>query len=234
MTINPSTERARRSRRFRGLVAGAAGLSLLLGGSTFAMWHDSTTGNFGTIKHGALRIVGPTTEEAAKARAFDTRQTKPGDQTRTAVANPNAKFIWWDEFEAVPGDVIEIDQKIWVTAYGDNMRFKFTGAAAEEITDDAWSLDISVWKGNAQQGESITVNSFNTTPTEISDVLMPTTGLYDEYTIVVIATLNSKLGERTQAADGVQADETGTERQGDSLNLPVFTIGVQQVDLPSA
>ncbi|MDR2252900.1 MAG: SipW-dependent-type signal peptide-containing protein, partial [Bifidobacteriaceae bacterium] len=56
MTINPQTDRERRSRRFKGLVAGAAGVALLLGGSTFAYWSDSTQETVGTITNGVLSV----------------------------------------------------------------------------------------------------------------------------------------------------------------------------------
>ncbi|MDR2381262.1 MAG: alternate-type signal peptide domain-containing protein, partial [Bifidobacteriaceae bacterium] len=137
MTINPRNEGERRSRRFKGLVAGAAGVALLLGGSTFALWHDSISASFDDVKHGTLTIAA----SQVGAKAYDARNTQAESD---ALANENAKEITLSSFLAVPGDKLELDVPVEISASGDNMKYDLDLAVNSETSvDKHWKVQVS-------------------------------------------------------------------------------------------
>ncbi|TNC19757.1 alternate-type signal peptide domain-containing protein [Georgenia sp. 311] len=94
------------SRTTTGLVAGAAGAALLVGGGTFALWSDSATVDGGTITSGTLdvELVGTPQWQDVSADRAD---------------SPHA--IDLETFRIVPGDTIEGRYGIDAALEGDNM-----------------------------------------------------------------------------------------------------------------
>ena len=94
------------SRTTTGLVAGAAGAALLVGGGTFALWSDSAAVDGGTITSGNLdvELVG-----------------EPQWQDVSADRADNPHVIDLETFRIVPGDTIEGRYGIDAALEGDNM-----------------------------------------------------------------------------------------------------------------
>lgn len=91
----------------KGLIAGIAGIALLTGGSTFALWSDSATVAGGTITNGNLDIAAlgtPTWQDVS-----DDREDGPHDIIDIA------------EWRMVPGDVAEGTYSFEVALEGDNL-----------------------------------------------------------------------------------------------------------------
>ncbi|MDR1442716.1 MAG: alternate-type signal peptide domain-containing protein [Bifidobacteriaceae bacterium] len=208
MTITPQTERERRSRRLKGLVAGAAGIALLLGGSTFAMWSDSATGTAKDVNHGTLDLTG------GDVTAFDLRATG----SDKAVSKDNVKKIDLDEFLAVPGDELEISVPVVIDAKGDNMKFDLTLAVASAVTDADWDVKVAVYKGAAMQGSQIDLTTFTaSTPVKLNSAALDGAAGGTNYSVVIIAKLPDTL--------------SGQQRINSKLDLSDFTVAVQQVGL---
>jgi alternate signal-mediated exported protein len=213
MTINPTTERERRSRRLKGLVAGAAGIALLLGGSTFAMWSDSDTDTAGTIKHGTLDVTGNGT-----VTAYDLRVAGAAK----AVTKENVtKIADLGKYLAVPGDQIEVGMPVTVTATGDNMEFNMTLAVSAAISDSDWTLTAKVYKDGAEVA-SKNLQEFGTAPVQINTVPLKASSASSTFDVVVLASLRSDLGE---GGDDPQLRINGSVALGD------LTVGVQQVTI---
>jgi alternate signal-mediated exported protein len=93
-----------------GTVAGAAGIALLLGGGTFALWNTSATVAAGTVTSGNL--------------AIDTTSFTPTWQDVSIDKTPTT--ITTSSFLLVPGDTIKLTQHVHVTATGTNLNAKLT------------------------------------------------------------------------------------------------------------
>ena len=96
----------------KGIVAGALGLSLLIGGGTFAVWYDSQSVTTGSVNSGSL--------------AF-----KIGTQTWKSGATP----ISIDAYKVVPGDVLTLTSNIAITAQGTNLKATLNANTAGLIGD---------------------------------------------------------------------------------------------------
>ena len=105
----------------KGAIAGAAGLTLLMGGAgTFALWNADAAVSGGTIVAGDLTI-------AAQAGAW-----KNGQKTIDTIK----------DYRIVPGETLTYTQDLLVTATGDNIQAKaalgdasFTAATAATNAD---------------------------------------------------------------------------------------------------
>lgn len=87
-----------------GIIAGAAGILLLAGGSTYALWSDSGTVNGGSITTGNLDV-------------------EVGAGVWQDVSDPNAiTGVTLADFTMVPGDTLQLTQPVTITATGDNIR----------------------------------------------------------------------------------------------------------------
>ena len=112
----------------KGAIAGAAGLTLLLGGgTTFALWNSSAEVAGGTITAGNL-VVSVATDATTGAEAAGTWIVKDGTQAGTAIPVLS-------EFAASPGDVLVYTKKMHVLAEGDNL--------VAELTLDAGSINAT-------------------------------------------------------------------------------------------
>ncbi|MDR1187568.1 MAG: SipW-dependent-type signal peptide-containing protein [Bifidobacteriaceae bacterium] len=148
-------ERERRSRRFKGLVAGVTGLALLMGGSTYALWSDSSSANVEPVQHGTLDIEG-----SLAPVVYDVRVAKgPSDPDNSPWINglggkKNRKVITdLSKFYAVPGDNLEINIPVDVTAIGDNMKYELwldDGGKDGQNTfqDSDWIFLVYVFRGD--------------------------------------------------------------------------------------
>ncbi|MBF4633516.1 alternate-type signal peptide domain-containing protein [Agreia pratensis] len=92
----------------KGTIAGAAGITLLLGGaSTFALWNDSASASGGTIVAGDLAVAS-------------------GSTAPTWSINGGTPQADLTGFVAVPGDVITYTKVMSITAKGDALRANLT------------------------------------------------------------------------------------------------------------
>jgi spore coat-associated protein N len=86
------------------IAAGAAGILLLGGAGTFALWSDTDNVNAGTVSTGVLNL---TLDSADNAK-----------WTETATPNTEINLA---TFEIVPGDSLTYTTTVSVTATGDNL-----------------------------------------------------------------------------------------------------------------
>ena len=107
----------------KGAIAGAAGLTLLLGGgTTFALWNSSAEVAGGTIEAGNLVV--------SVARDATTGKEVAGTWT-----DQNDVALDLDGFRAAPGDTLTYTKKMHVLAEGDNL--------VAELTLDPGSIDAT-------------------------------------------------------------------------------------------
>jgi alternate signal-mediated exported protein len=113
-----------------------------MGGSTFAMWSANETVGSHTINHGELSMA-----TSGDAVAYDLRGT--GDETITGA---DGEEITLADFKAVPGDQLEIDLPVSLTAVGDNMRYQlYLKATSTDVTVDAhWKFSVLLVDANDQ------------------------------------------------------------------------------------
>ena len=107
-------------------IAGAAGLTLLLGGAgTFALWNSSATLSGGTITAGTLSVV--------DSGATGTWSVNGGTVKTTLVG-----------YKAVPGDVLVYTKTMSIVATGDNLTAKLDLTAASISPSTASSADVAL------------------------------------------------------------------------------------------
>ncbi|WP_104127164.1 alternate-type signal peptide domain-containing protein [Cryobacterium sp. Y57] len=96
----------------KAAIAGAAGLTLLLGGgTTFALWNSSAAVSGGTIIAGNL-VVTPTVSNGVEVAGIWSVKDETAEGTEIPVlAN----------FKASPGDVLVYTKSMHITASGDNL-----------------------------------------------------------------------------------------------------------------
>ncbi|MCC2312654.1 alternate-type signal peptide domain-containing protein [Cellulomonas xiejunii] len=90
----------------KGIIAGVAGIALLSGGSTFALWSAQDTVEGGTIVNGDLNVV------ADESLSWIDASAPRGDANHA---------IDLDTWRMVPGDVAKGTQTVDVTLVGDNL-----------------------------------------------------------------------------------------------------------------
>lgn len=121
----------------KGFVAGAAGVGLLLGASTFALWSDSDSASGGTITSGNLNV-----------NVHDNPQWED-------VSGNDSTPINLSDFRIVPGDTLQGRYFLDVELEGDNME---AGLSLENSTLDeaiANGLDVRYDLRQASTGEQI-------------------------------------------------------------------------------
>lgn len=120
----------------KGAIAGGAGLVLLAGGSTFALWSDTLNVNAGTVTAGVLTI------DAAGSPAW--RDISP-EITPATIANIST-------FRLVPGDVIEYRQELTIGATGKNLRavvdYDDTSVTSTGDLDDYADVSIALFQSD--------------------------------------------------------------------------------------
>ena len=121
----------------KGVIAGLAGLALLSGGTTFALWSDSDSIPGGTITNGELGVA---------ATGVDWFDVSPDRTDVTVDATPVTELdghtIDLSTWRMVPGDVAEGTYGLDVTLVGDNL---------------VANLDITSSGGTAALPEGLTV-----------------------------------------------------------------------------
>jgi alternate signal-mediated exported protein len=118
--MTETTVDKRSNRRIKGLIAGAAGVALLLGGSTFALWSANGTAGGGTITAGNLDL----TAEAAAFHDISSDRTDTDGATNTAVGvpgHPIGDSTALGSYRIVPGDTIAGVYEYEITLLGDNL-----------------------------------------------------------------------------------------------------------------
>ena len=116
------------ARRRRAIVAGAAGMALLLGGTTFALWEDTITlpgGN--TVSSGIMELGQP-----GAVTYLDVTANRRDATAQSAVSGRDGHTIDLSQWQTVPGDLAEIAIPISVGLKGDNLvaDLKITGTQA--------------------------------------------------------------------------------------------------------
>jgi len=104
----------------KATIAGAAGILLLAGGTTFALWSDSATVNGGSVTSGTL--------------ALEATGTPAWNDTSTATPVPIADIA---AFRIVPGDTVEYTSSFTVSATGDNLTADLDVSDPVAATGDA-------------------------------------------------------------------------------------------------
>jgi len=161
MGFTPRNEADRRGRRAKGLIAGLAGIALLLGGSTFAYWSQSESVGIGQLENGNLELSGVSTE------IFDTTGT------RTKITADN--FTKW---VFVPGDTFEIDLSATVNLSGDHMKADLTLATPNLSADDAlkgWAFSYKIIHGSTETSGTLDKTTLTGSPIDVAKGLTPTT-----------------------------------------------------------
>jgi hypothetical protein len=205
MTINPQNERSRRARRFKGLVAGAAGVALLLGGSTFAYWSVEHPQAIGDISKNGYLAFGQTPIGVA---AYDLRNN--GDQ------NPELTIPYTVSVPKEGADG-ETEDKTISLAYKANP----LGKAGEEnaAVTGAFIQDLTAWRG--VPGDQVEVD----VPINIQAV-----GNNMSYTLQVKATDDFNLAGWTVKAQLYKAALDVTINQDGSTGK--LSVGVEKVSEP--
>lgn len=109
------------NKMIKASVAGAAGVSLLMGGfGTYALWHDSATADNSSVTSGELNIT------AGTATWQD-----------ISTAGPNS---WTVGSAIVPGDKLKMTQTFDVKATGANMK--------GTLTFDPGAVDVTAFGSN--------------------------------------------------------------------------------------
>lgn len=120
----------------KGFLAGLAGVGLLLGGSTFALWTDSDRSPGGTIAAGNLQV------EVHDANWRDISRDR----------RDRGHEIQLDAFKIIPGDVIQAKYPVRVVLEGDNMvaQLRLVKPGKETSGELVPGLDISYEIQDAQ------------------------------------------------------------------------------------
>jgi len=146
----------------KGVIAGIAGIALLGGGTTFALWSDSATISGGTITNGNLEVeaIGPLTWADVSS-----------DVSGTPVAIANIA-----NWRMVPGDTLEGSQDLDVQVEGNNLvaNLLVDTTAVASLPDDV-TVTYDVLRGDDILADAVALG----TDTPLSNVASGT------YTVVV-------------------------------------------------
>lgn len=188
-----------------GIVAGALGLGLLAGGSTFALWSDTEVVNAGKITAGNLDV------SISDQEWTDISNDAPGSVDRAAapegVAIPDI-----EDFLTVPGDTLHMSQEIRVVLTGDNIAANLTfdedqAASGGLIADDEGvTLHYSLFEGDTLKAEGDEIADLDRDFDAAADVT---------YRIETVASFDS--------------ETTGQVRVNTIANLQTFTANLIQV-----
>jgi alternate signal-mediated exported protein len=119
------TAKERRARRRKGIIAGAAGAALLLGGSTFALWSDSVDIAGASITAGNLDISPvPALQNPVTFWDISSDRTDRNAKSPASTGTNDAHAIASDDiagYRIVPGDTLLAAYKFDVVLEGDNL-----------------------------------------------------------------------------------------------------------------
>ncbi len=129
----------------KGVIAGIAGLALLGGGTTFALWSDSATVNGGTITSGNLDVAA-----AGNVVWYDVSDDRADATATTPVTNIAAHAISSiGTWRIVPEDTIEATFPIAVALEGDNLVADLVVTNPTAITGAGGTIDsVAVYDSN--------------------------------------------------------------------------------------
>jgi alternate signal-mediated exported protein len=111
---------SQRIRRFKAIVAGAAGIALLIGGATYALWSADGEGDAKTVIAGHLQL------EVDDAEWFDTSADRSDRTAKTPDGIDAHKILNMDTWKIVPGDTARGYIPIKMALDGDNMVAKMS------------------------------------------------------------------------------------------------------------
>jgi len=197
----------------KGVIAGIAGIALLGGGTTFALWSDSAGVNGGTITNGNL--------EVAAIGTLSWVDTSPDRDDAGHVITDI------DTWRMVPGDIITGTQGIGVALEGDNLVAALTvetdavdslpagmtvtyrvesGAYVGPETPLGTASQIRLAAGRAGQGAG---SPSNPAPTiVIDDTAIPATA---NVNVVITATFSGAVTGRTSVEAQTILDDINVE-----------------------
>lgn len=186
----------------KGVIAGLAGLALLSGGATFALWTDTASLTGGTITNGNLDVA-----------AIGTLAWRDVSTDRTDGPHAITNLATW---RMVPGDVIEGTQGLGVALEGDNLvaslNVDTTGStlptgmtvtydvlhgATVVANDVALGSDVALRlaAGTSGQGAGAPVNGVGTIV--VNEVTVPTTA---NFSVVISASFSGAVTNQTATA----------------------------------
>ncbi|MDR1187569.1 MAG: hypothetical protein LBK95_08955 [Bifidobacteriaceae bacterium] len=217
MAAEATTERKRRSRRFKGLVAGVTGLALLMGGSTFAMWSESANSNVGQVQHGTLEVL------PGEMHIYDL--TTPGD--KKSFNQEGVTEIDLDTYRATPGDKIEVDMVVDVNAPGDNMKYFVSLGSSVPVIEDKWTAVVDAWNSAGAR-----VNWNAAEPTKPTTLGLTQPGISSPGPGIIMSQRASNTFRLAVTFELPKDSLTGWERQegepGDSLPWGDFVVTATQ------
>jgi alternate signal-mediated exported protein len=130
---NRKTKAGHAGRRVKGLIATAAGVALLLGGTTFALWTTSANYNSPSVIKAGDMAVAATGDIAFYDVSAD--RTNTDEDTEAITGRPGHLIEDLDAHLIVPGDTIAVVLPFTVTMDGANLVGRLSGAIAQS-TDD--------------------------------------------------------------------------------------------------
>src|SRR5690606_13513118 len=111
----------------KGVIAGIAGLALLGGGTTFALWSDSDTISGATITNGQLSV----TATGSMSWQDVSDATAPVDITSIG------------DFRMVPGDTLKGSQGLDIALEGDNLTATLNVTQAQSAAELPTGVDVT-------------------------------------------------------------------------------------------
>ena len=186
---------------FKGAIAGAAGVALLVGGTgTFALWNSTAQVDVGTVTSGTLAIEKDTTVATWRNVSSDA----PSDPSIAAIA----------DYRIVPGDKLELTQNVTINATGNNLKATLGYTAdsisaagiANEALKNALVFDLAASGPNVTRigttdTFAVTPSSGQTTVTLKLTVELPSTisGTTAQNGVVDLSALTFSLAQDTRA-----------------------------------
>jgi alternate signal-mediated exported protein len=119
----------------KGALAGVAGVAILAGGTTFALWSDSASVNAGVITAGNLDVA-----TVGKPTWFDVSSDRTDADDTTPVSGIDGHVIEnLGSWRIVPGDTVEGTQGVAIALEGDNLQAELTVGSSAEIAGNLMS-----------------------------------------------------------------------------------------------
>ncbi|MDR0594745.1 MAG: hypothetical protein LBG60_16165 [Bifidobacteriaceae bacterium] len=191
------------------MVAVVAAAVMMGSGVTLALWQSGfDLSELGRITHGALKVT---------ATGATTAYRLHQNGAVTTVAGEKGDLIDLTNYQASPGDRLELDLPIAIVAEGDNLKFDLllrrnTDSGTNRL--DGWVFTVQTWLGSQKLSETDLKDGVTWRDQPVAEDLAASDG-QAEYKVVIIATF---------PADGV----TGEERAGDSAYLKYLYVTAKQ------
>ena len=244
MMATSSTVGERRSRRGLLLIA-AAMATVLIGGSTFAVWSANTLFTGGTITAGNLNITRATDTtfwDVSPDRTDETTKL-PGTDGATPVLGHTIDPSTW---LMVPGDKVAANFESTITLQGDNLVAKLSVAGFANITNGITSMTWSyeIYKGDEllvaettvpSDGSLLYLASPEAAADAVSKVVYAMGANPESLTIILYGTFDPTAGDAGQAtvdSNSVYTDQgtSGTGTRTDAGKASVLGDMLLQLD----